>query len=291
LLEITLHHPVNMFMLVFCVVTPWRWRQYVSPKRWCLSTSPHDVKPRRPTSTSSPTWEPQISYVISAVWGEKTIINIDFERFEILTENADCGLVPCCLAPRGLVSCGSYNVWVLYCVVLYREGLVLCGLVPCGFVLCGLVRCGSCTVWSCTVWVLYRVVLYCVVLYRVGLVPRGLVPRGLVLCGLVPCGSCTVWSCTVWFCTVWSCTVWVLYCVVLYRAVLYCVVLYRVGLVPCGSCTVWSCTVWVLYRVVLYRVGLVRGFTNAYTGKALIDTALQRWTERDRKWNVPERQR
>jgi hypothetical protein len=37
---------VKMYMLVFWVVMllqPWRWRQYVSPKRWYLPTSPHDV--------------------------------------------------------------------------------------------------------------------------------------------------------------------------------------------------------------------------------------------------------
>jgi hypothetical protein len=36
-------HTLRVSMLVFCVVTPLRWRQYVPPKHWYLPTSPHGV--------------------------------------------------------------------------------------------------------------------------------------------------------------------------------------------------------------------------------------------------------
>jgi hypothetical protein len=39
----------------------WRWRQYVSPKRWYLAMSPHGVNPEE-KSSSSPPWEHQISH-------------------------------------------------------------------------------------------------------------------------------------------------------------------------------------------------------------------------------------
>jgi hypothetical protein len=55
---------IILLMLVFRVVTPWRWRQYVPPKRCHLPTSPHGVTTTRPTSTYSPPWEPQVSYII-----------------------------------------------------------------------------------------------------------------------------------------------------------------------------------------------------------------------------------
>jgi hypothetical protein len=40
---------------------PWRWKQYIDPKRWYLPINQRGVLPRRPASTSSPPWEPQIS--------------------------------------------------------------------------------------------------------------------------------------------------------------------------------------------------------------------------------------
>jgi hypothetical protein len=51
---------------------PWRWRQYIPPKRY-LPTSRHDVTTPSPISTSSPPWEPQISH-IQNLWFSLSIV-------------------------------------------------------------------------------------------------------------------------------------------------------------------------------------------------------------------------
>jgi hypothetical protein len=48
------------------VSASWRWRQYVSSKRWYIPATPHGVTTQTTSMKSLPPWESQISYSISS---------------------------------------------------------------------------------------------------------------------------------------------------------------------------------------------------------------------------------
>jgi hypothetical protein len=103
--NVLVDHIASMLMLVFWVAMPcvvkcavrfhrfrgtyylylqgWRWRWYVPLKHWYLSTNLHGVPTQKTNTTSSPLWEPLISYTAF-------IFNIEvYTSSEMMTIYAD----------------------------------------------------------------------------------------------------------------------------------------------------------------------------------------------------------